>query len=77
MSSLRALGYARVSTLEERIENQVIAIEEFAEQSGLELIKIFQDVGVSGSKAALERELQSSARSKQVAGHQDNILFMI
>lgn len=52
----KALGYARVSLPEEHIENQIQAIEEFARREGFELLKIFTDVGVSGSKPALERE---------------------
>jgi len=53
---LRALGYVRVSLPEEDPRNQEVAIEEFARRSGLELLKIFKDVGVSGSKKAFERE---------------------
>jgi len=53
---LRALGYVRVSLPEEDPRNQEVAIEEFARRNGLELLKIFRDVGVSGSKKAFERE---------------------
>lgn len=53
---MRALGYARVSIPEERIENQIQAIEDFCRASNIELIKVFQDIGVSGSKHAFERE---------------------
>jgi len=53
---LRALGYVRVSLPEEDHRNQEVAIEEFARRSGLELLKIFKDIGVSGSKKAFERE---------------------
>jgi len=52
---MKALGYARVSIPEEKIENQIQAIEEFCKAINLELIKVFQDIGVSGSKPALER----------------------
>ncbi len=51
-----AVGYARVSTEGEDIENQVHAIEEYARQNGLTLVGVFRDVGVSGSKPAMERE---------------------
>lgn len=54
--SMRALGYARVSIPEEHIENQVQAIEEFCKSNNLELLKVFQDIGISGSKPALERD---------------------
>jgi len=53
---VRALGYARVSIPEKRIENRVQGIERFCRENGLELIKVFQDIGVSGSKRALKRE---------------------
>ncbi|MEM4976760.1 MAG: recombinase family protein [Desulfurococcaceae archaeon] len=52
----RALGYARVSLESENVENQVLEIERFAESQGLELVEVFKDIGVSGSKPALERE---------------------
>ena len=52
----RALGYARVSIPEERIENQIQAIRDFCKANNIELLKIFQDIGVSGSKPAFERE---------------------
>ena len=51
-----AVGYARVSLETEDIENQVKAIEDYARASGIELIGVFRDVGVSGAKPALERE---------------------
>jgi DNA invertase Pin-like site-specific DNA recombinase len=51
-----AVGYARVSVEGEDVENQVKAIEDYAKASGIELIGVFKDVGVSGAKPALERE---------------------
>jgi len=51
-----AVGYARVSLEDEDVENQVKAIEDYAKASGIELIGVFRDVGVSGSRPALERE---------------------
>ena len=53
---VKALGYARVSVESENIENQVEAIKDFCRANGLDLLKVFTDVGVSGSKPALERE---------------------
>lgn len=50
------MGYARVSLESENIENQVLEIEEFAKGSGLEIVGVFRDIGVSGSRPALERE---------------------
>ena len=51
-----AVGYARVSLEGEDVGNQVKAIEDYAKASGIELIGVFKDVGVSGSRPALERE---------------------
>jgi DNA invertase Pin-like site-specific DNA recombinase len=51
-----AVGYARVSLEAEDVENQVKAIEDYARASGIELIGMFKDVGVSGAKPAMERE---------------------
>jgi len=51
-----AVGYARVSTEAEDVENQVKAIEEYAKASGIELIGVFKDIGVTGARPALERE---------------------
>jgi len=53
---LKTFGYARVSIPEENIDNQTMAIEEFCKQQGLELLKVFTDIGVSGSKPAMGRE---------------------
>jgi DNA invertase Pin-like site-specific DNA recombinase len=50
------VGYARVSREDENIENQVFEIQRFAEQSGITLVGIFKDVGVSGAKPTMERE---------------------
>ena len=51
-----AVGYARVSTEAEDVENQVKAIEEYAKASGIELIGVFKDIGVTGAMPAMERE---------------------
>ena len=51
-----AVGYARVSLEGEDPENQVKAIQDYARANGIELIGVFKDVGVSGSRPALERE---------------------
>jgi len=52
----KAFGYVRVSIESENPENQVKAILDFAKSNNIEILKIFQDIGVSGSKAAFERE---------------------
>jgi len=51
-----AVGYARVSLESEDIENQVHAIEDYSKQNNLTLVGVFKDVGVSGSKPAMERD---------------------
>ncbi len=51
-----AVGYARVSLEGEDVENQIKAIEDYAKASGIELIGVFKDVGVSGARPAMERE---------------------
>jgi DNA invertase Pin-like site-specific DNA recombinase len=51
-----AVGYARVSVEDEDVENQVKAIEDYARANGLQLVGVFRDVGVSGSRPAMERE---------------------
>ncbi len=43
--------YARVSTPEQRIDNQLYDLRQFAMQRGFEVVCEYTDVGVSGSKA--------------------------
>jgi DNA invertase Pin-like site-specific DNA recombinase len=43
--------YGRVSTPEQRIDNQLYDLRQFAEQRGFEVVSEFTDVGLSGSKA--------------------------
>ena len=49
------LGYARVSRVDENVENQIQAIKRFVGEYGKE-IKIFTDVGVSGVIPAKKRK---------------------
>jgi len=51
-----AVGYVRVSLETEDISNQVHAIEEYARANNITLVGVFKDIGVSGSKPAMERE---------------------
>jgi len=55
MPGQKAVGYVRVSLEDEHPENQVIAIQEYCQRNNIELISIFQDVGVSGAHPALKR----------------------
>jgi DNA invertase Pin-like site-specific DNA recombinase len=47
----RCAIYARVSTSDQRVDNQLYDLRQFATQRGLEVVCEFTDVGVSGSKA--------------------------
>ena len=47
----RCAIYARVSTPEQRIDNQLFDLRQFAIQRGYEVVCEYTDVGVSGSKA--------------------------
>lgn len=47
----RCAIYARVSTPEQRIDNQLLDLRQFALQRGYEVACEYTDVGVSGSKA--------------------------
>src|ERR1017187_3253963 len=47
----RCAIYARVSTAEQRIDNQLYDLRQFAQQRGFEVASEYTDVGVSGSKA--------------------------
>ena len=47
----RCAIYARVSTPEQRVDNQLYDLRKFAEQRGYEVACEYTDVGVSGSKA--------------------------
>jgi len=51
----KAYAYIRVSINEENPENQRIAITEWAEANNYEIVKIFEDVGVSGAVPPWER----------------------
>jgi DNA invertase Pin-like site-specific DNA recombinase len=43
--------YARVSTPDQRVDNQLYDLRQFAAQRGFEVVAEFTDVGISGSKA--------------------------
>lgn len=45
-----AAVYARVSTSEQTVENQLIAIRQFCSASGWKMAETYQDVGVSGAQ---------------------------
>jgi DNA invertase Pin-like site-specific DNA recombinase len=43
--------YARVSSVDQRVDNQLFDLRQFAAQRGFEVVGEFTDVGISGSKA--------------------------
>ena len=47
----KAAIYARVSTPDQHIENQLFALRELAARRGFEVVHEYTDIGVSGSKA--------------------------
>ena len=47
----RCAIYARVSTPDQRVDNQLYDLRLFAEQRGFEVVAEYTDVGISGSKA--------------------------
>jgi DNA invertase Pin-like site-specific DNA recombinase len=47
----RCAIYARVSTSDQRVDNQLYDLRQFAAQRGLEVVAEYTDVGISGSKA--------------------------
>jgi DNA invertase Pin-like site-specific DNA recombinase len=59
--------YGRVSTQEQRIDNQLYDLRTFAEQHGFEVVAEYTDVGVSGSKArrpGLDTMLKDAGKKK-------------
>ena len=51
----RAAIYLRVSTVDQTVANQEQALRETAECSGLEIVKVYRDHGISGAKGRDKR----------------------
>ena len=51
----RVAIYARVSTDKQQTSNQVLVLKEIAERSGYNIIQIYEDKGISGSKGREDR----------------------
>jgi DNA invertase Pin-like site-specific DNA recombinase len=47
----KAAIYARVSTADQHIESQLYDLRQLSEQRGLEVVREYSDVGISGTKA--------------------------
>jgi len=59
--------YARVSTPEQRIDNQLYDLRQFDQQRGFEVVAEYTDVGVSGTKArrpGLDAMLKDAGKRK-------------
>jgi putative DNA-invertase from lambdoid prophage Rac len=67
---LYAFGYLRVSTEEQTILNQRIAIKKWASDNDYEILEFFEDASVSGKVAAINRpafrEMLEIVRNEQV-----------
>jgi DNA invertase Pin-like site-specific DNA recombinase len=51
----RAAFYVRVSTDQQTVENQLLVLHEVAQRSGWEIVHVFADEGISGSKGRDQR----------------------
>lgn len=51
----RTAIYARVSTDRQTVKNQILQLEKIAENNGWEIVKIYTDKGISGSKGRSQR----------------------
>jgi DNA invertase Pin-like site-specific DNA recombinase len=65
----RAAIYVRVSTDKQTIENQVRELRQIAERRGWEVVEIYNDAGISGSKGrdqrpGLDRMLKDASRRR-------------
>ncbi len=69
MSSKRVAIYARVSTTQQTVQNQLDALREVASRSGYSIVEEFIDEGISGAKGrvdrpALDRMLRDCAKRR-------------
>lgn len=63
----RCAIYARVSTSDQHVENQIHDLRQFAAQRGFEVVCEFTDVGISGSKCrrpGLDAMLRDARKQK-------------
>lgn len=63
----RASLYVRVSTVDQHPETQLHELRQFASQRGLQVVKEYSDVGISGTKArrpALDQMLEDARRRR-------------
>jgi DNA invertase Pin-like site-specific DNA recombinase len=63
----RAALYARVSTLDQNPQNQLLDLQQLAEQRGFEIVESYVDHGVSGTRTrrpALDKLMADAARHR-------------
>jgi DNA invertase Pin-like site-specific DNA recombinase len=48
---MKAAIYVRVSTTDQRVESQLYDLRELAEERGIEIVQVYQDCGISGTRA--------------------------
>ncbi|WP_020562066.1 recombinase family protein [Methylosarcina fibrata] len=65
----RAALYIRVSTDQQTTENQRLELEKIANKSGWEIVQVYEDAGISGSKGrdkrpALDKMLKAATQRK-------------
>lgn len=63
----RAALYARVSTLDQHPESQLLDLQQLAQQRGLEIVESYVDTGVSGTRVrrpALDQLMADAARHR-------------
>ena len=59
--------YLRVSTTQQTVENQRLELDKYCERQGWQIVKIYNDTGISGSKSdrpALNEMLQDASKGK-------------
>ena len=69
----RAAFYVRVSTDQQTTENQLLVLHEVAQRSGWEIVHVFEDAGISGSKGR-DRRPGFDALHKAIARREIDIV---
>jgi DNA invertase Pin-like site-specific DNA recombinase len=72
--SKRVCIYARVSTSQQTTENQIQALREVAERAGYQIVKIYSDDGISGSKGREDRPALNQLMKDAVNRHFEMVM---
>jgi DNA invertase Pin-like site-specific DNA recombinase len=70
----RVAIYARVSTANQDITNQLIPLQEYANKMNYQVIKVYSDDGISGSKSRIDRPSLDLMLKDATKGHFNKIL---